>query len=320
MIEQSCDDALLALGRELVASGYRFTTITQASHRRVNARPENAWARDLAGVLGWSRPFRDGVLPETIFALMREAGILVEHEGGWRSTLRASTIDNQLFFHSAYPTDTDDAVFFGPDTYRFVRAVEAVLNAAGAPVLRAVDIGCGAGPGALAVARQFPEAEVVAADINDRALRLAGINSQLAGAANIVTRHSSLLDSLDGQFDLIVSNPPYVHDEDERPYRHGGGALGLGLSLQIVDAAIARLNWGGALILYTGVAIVDGDDPFLREAGARLDRAGLSWAYDEIDPDIFGSELSNEAYASADRIAAVLLRAVRTDRRGDEAV
>jgi SAM-dependent methyltransferase len=319
MIEQSCDDALLALGRELVASGYRFTTITQASHRRVNARPENAWARDLAGVLGWSRPFRDGVLPETIVDLMREAGILVAHEGGWRSTLRASTIDDRLFFHSAYPTSEDDAVFFGPDTYRFVRAVEAVLNAAGAPVLRAVDIGCGAGPGAVTVARQFPEAEVVAADINDQALRLARINSELAGAANVVTQHSSLLDSLDGQFDLIVSNPPFVHDEDERPYRHGGGALGLGLSLEIVDAAISRLNWGGALILYTGVAIIDGEDPFLREAGARLDRAGLSWVYDEIDPDIFGSELANDAYASADRIAAVLLRAVRTDRRGDEA-
>ena len=110
-----------------------------------------------------------------------------------------------------------------------------------------------------------------------------------------------------------------MHDEDERTYRHGGGALGAGLSLEIVEAAIKRLNWGGALVLYTGVAIVDGEDPFLREAGARLDQAGLTWVYEEIDPDIFGSELSNDAYAKVDRIAAVLLRAVRTDRRLDEA-
>lgn len=319
MSEISCDDALLALGRELVASGYRFTTITQASHRRVNARPENAWARNVTDVLGWSRPFRDGALPATTVGLMRAAGILVAHEDGWRSILRASTIDERLFFHSAYPTSDDDAVFFGPDTYRFIRAVDACLEAAGEPVMRAVDIGCGAGPGAITVGRYFPTAEVIGADINEKALRLTRINSQLAGITNVAACNSSLLDGLDGQFDLIISNPPYVHDEDERPYRHGGGALGAGLSLAIVDAAIKRLNWGGALVLYTGVAIVDGTDPFLREAGARLDRAGLTWAYEEIDPDIFGSELSNEAYARVDRIAAVLLRAVRTDRRLDQA-
>lgn len=319
MSEQSRDDALLALGRELVATGYRFTTITQASHRRVNARPENAWARTINDVLGWSRPFRDGMLPAAILDLMRAAGIVVPHQDGWRSTLRASTIDDRLFFHSAYPTSADDAVFFGPDTYRFIRAVDACLEAAGTPVVRAVDIGCGAGPGAVTVGRYFPTAEVIGADINAQALRLTRINSELAGLTNVVARESNLLGSLDGQFDLIISNPPFVHDPDERTYRHGGGELGAGLSLAIVDAAISRLSWGGALVLYTGVAIVDGEDPFLREAGARLDRAGLTWVYEEIDPDIFGSELSGEAYASVDRIAAVLLRAVRTDRRLDEA-
>lgn len=305
------DDALLALGRELQASGYRFTTITQASHGRVNARPENAWARGITGVLGWSRPFRDGTLAPGTVQMMRDAGILIAHEGGWKSTLRASTIGDLLFFHSAYPTSDDDAVFFGPDTYRFVRALESCLAAPANEVRRAVDIGCGSGPGAVTVARHFPAAQVIGADINERALRLTRINSQLAGASKIDAMNSNLLSSIDGEFDLIISNPPYVQDPDERTYRHGGGELGAGLSLDIVDAAIERLAPGGALLLYTGVAIVAGADPFEREAGARLERAGFSWAYEEIDPDIFGSELSSEAYATADRIAAVLLRAER---------
>lgn len=311
MSDQLRDEALLNLGRQLQAAGYRFTTITQASHRRVNARPENAWARKLTDVLGWSRPFRDGTLDAGTVELMRAAGILAAHQDGWKSTLRASTIGELLFFHSAYPTSDDDAVFFGPDTYRFVRALEACLAAPGNQVRRAVDIGCGSGPGAVTVALRLPEAQVIGADINERALRLARINAQLAGAGKLTTKNSNLLGSLDGQFDLIVSNPPYVQDPDELPYRHGGGDLGAGLSLDIVDAAIGRLAPGGALLLYTGVAIVDGVDLFLREAGARLDRAGFSWAYEEIDPDIFGSELSSEAYAAADRIAAVLLRAER---------
>lgn len=311
MSEQLRDPALLALGRALQASGYRFTTITQASHRRVNARPDNAWARAITDVLGWSRPFRDGILAPDIVQLMGDAGILVPHEDGWKSTLRASTIGDLLFFHSAYPTSDDDAVFFGPDTYRFVRALDACLAAPGNEVKRAVDIGCGGGPGALTVARRFPAAEVIGADINERALRLTRVNARLAGTTRVAASNSNLLHGLDGEFDLIISNPPYVQDPDERTYRHGGGALGAGLSLDIVDAAIARLAPGGALLLYTGVAIVDGADPFQREAGARLDRAGFSWAYEEIDPDIFGSELSSEAYATADRLAAVLLRAER---------
>lgn len=311
MNDDTRDQALLTLGRQLLAGGYRFTTITPASHRRVNARPENAWARGIADVLGWSRPFRDGALPADTVQLMRDGGILVDHEDGWKSTLRASTIGEQLFFHSAYPTTEDDAVFFGPDTYRFVRALDACLAAPGNAVRRAVDIGCGGGPGAITVARRFPEAEVFGADINERALRLARINARLAGTGRVAAVNSNLLRGLQGEFDLIVSNPPYVQDPDERTYRHGGGDLGAGLSLDIVDAAIERLAPGGALLLYTGVAIVDGADPFRREAGARLDRAGFSWVYEEIDPDIFGSELSSEAYASADRIAAVLLRAER---------
>lgn len=311
MSDNPTDDALLALGRELQASGYRFTTITQASHSRVNARPENAWARSITDVLGWSRPFRDGALAPATVQLMREAGILIAHEDGWRSTLRASTIGDNLFFHSAYPTSEEDAVFFGPDTYRFVRALDACLAVPGNEVTRAVDIGCGSGPGAVTVARRFPAAQVIGADINERALRLTRINSVLAGTSNVEAINSNLLSSLDGEFDLIISNPPYVKDPDERTYRHGGGDLGAGLSLDIVDAAIERLAPGGALLLYTGVAIVDGADPFQREAGARLDRAGFGWAYEEIDPDIFGSELSSEAYATADRIAAVLLRAER---------
>lgn len=311
MSDQLRDEALLNLGRKLQAAGYRFTTITQASHRRVNARPGNAWARKLTDVLGWSRPFRDGTLDAGTVELMHAAGILAAHEDGWKSTLRASTIGELLFFHSAYPTSDDDAVFFGPDTYRFVRALESCLAAPGNEVRRAVDIGCGSGPGAVTVARRFPEAQVIGADINERALRLARINARLAGASKLTTTSSNLLGSLDGQFDLIVSNPPYVQDPDELPYRHGGGDLGAGLSLDIVDAAIGRLAPGGALLLYTGVAIVDGVDLFRREAGDRLERAGFSWAYEEIDPDIFGSELSTEAYAAADRIAAVLLRAER---------
>ena len=300
------DAALVALGRALKRLGYRHTTVTPATHARVNFRPENARASDLAGVFGWSRPFAAAVLPPAVFAAAEAAGVLQRESDLWRSTVRASTLSDELFLHSAYPTTAAEAVFFGPDTYRFAAALERHLARRG-PVRRAVDIGCGAGPGAILIARAFPEAEVLGVDINERALRFTASNAALAGAGNLRTCRSDLLASLEGRFDLIVANPPYLLDAHERTYRHGGGALGEGLSLAIAGLASTRLTPGGTLLLYTGSAIVDGVDGFRAALQRRVgDSAALDWRYEELDPDVFGEELLEPAYAGCDRIAAVL--------------
>jgi methylase of polypeptide subunit release factors len=304
---------LLSLGAALRARRYQFTTVTPATQARVLARTAHPHTATLRDVFGWSRPFSAAAaaIDAEVLTCMRAGGVLEEHQGLLRSTLRVSTLAGEWLFHSAYPTTQADSVFLGPDTCRFVRAIEQTPAPARDPVRRIVDIGCGSGAAAIALARRFPQAEVIAVDINQRALALADINIRLAGAANARSHHSNLLHQLEGAFDLIVANPPYLLDASERPYRHGGGALGSGLSLQIVQAAITRLASGGALWLYTGVAMTDGDDPFLRQASALLDEAGLRWSYEEIDPDVFGEELETPAYAGAERIAAIWLVASR---------
>ena len=307
----AADQALLEMVRWLARDGYRFTTATPATHARVNARGENAWARDLAGVFGWSRPFREALLAPALFGLMRDAGILAQEEDGWRCRLRVSSVGANLYLHSAYPTTDADAVFLGPDTYRYAAALARHLAALERPLRRVADIGCGAGVAAIAMALAQPRAEVHALDINEAALRLTRINALLAGAGNLTAGISDLLGGVTGSFDLIAANPPYLVDPAERAYRNGGGPLGAGLSLAIVDAALERLAPGGTLLLYTGVAIVDGADPFAAAAQARLAAAGAAWTYEEIDPDVFGEELLCPAYAGTDRIAAVVLKAVR---------
>jgi methylase of polypeptide subunit release factors len=301
------DRALLRLGEALRACRYEFTTITPATHARVNARPKNSGAKDLRGVFGWSRSFTRDVVPNDMFALMRDAGILAEENGLFRSRVRVSSLAGELFFHSAFPTTEGDAVFFGPDTYRFARAIRAGLKQRTAPIANAVDIGCGVGPGAILVAKHAPEARVLMTDINEAALRLARVNAALAAAANAITRRSDILADVDGTFELIVSNPPYLNDALHRAYRHGGGDFGADLSLKILDAALERLAPAGTLILYTGTAIVGGRDLFRNAALRRLGASDLAWTYEEADPDVFGEELETEAYRAADRIAAVVL-------------
>ncbi len=300
-------DELVTLARAVQATGYEFVTPTPATHATVNGRPGCEWATDLRGVFGWSRPFRDGAVSPAIMAAMEQADVLRPHRDGWRSLVRLSSLDGLLFLHSAFPTSEADAVFFGPDTYRFAQAILGMIDR---PVARAVDIGCGAGPGAILVARDHGLARVSAVDINDRALQLTRANAALAGVT-VDAVNSNLLSGLQGNFDLIVANPPYLVDAAARAYRHGGGELGAALSLAILDTAVERLGPGGTLVLYTGAAIVNGQDPLRNAAATRLAGTNLSWSYREMDPDVFGEELGGGAYAHADRIAAVVLTARR---------
>lgn len=305
------EQALVRLALALRDLGYHFITPTPATHERVNARHGNLWAQDLRGVMGWSRPFKADLLPPQLFDLMRDAEILLPVDGGWRSSLRLSSLNGLLCWHAAYPTTEPDAVFFGPDTYRFAQAVAHYLDRRETPLQRAMDIGCGTGAGALCIAAARPKADVWAGDINSRALRLAKVNAAIAGADNVHTCQSNMLSGVDGAFDLIVANPPYLNDSLKRAYRHGGGSHGQDLAVAMLAAALPRLNPAGTMLLYTGSTIVDGRDTFLD--GAKQVLAGLSaswrWSYREVDPDVFGEELNNPAYDDADRIAAVVLQA-----------
>jgi methylase of polypeptide subunit release factors len=302
---------LLQLGRRLQADGYRFITPTPVTHQRVNYRAAGQQARTMRDVFGWSRPFEPGLLPAEEQKQLQQAGVLEAKHGQLKSRVRWSSLDDLLFVHSGFPTEAADSVFFGPDTYRFAQLIHSHLQHSFAPIRRAVDIGCGAGVGAIVIARARREAEVLAVDINPAALRLTAVNAALAEVANVTVEASDVLQDVDGNFDLIVANPPYMADPAERAYRHGGGAFGAQLSLRIVEQALYRLAPGGSLVLYTGVAMIDGRDPFLEELSSRLESAMFGWTYRELDPDVFGEELLTPGYQRVERIAVVALIVTR---------
>jgi SAM-dependent methyltransferase len=299
------DRALLSVGQYLLEQAYRFTTVSPASHGRVNAR--RFGAPTLRDIFGWSRPFDKGDLPDTVLSDLRAAGALLE-DGKLRSAVRFSSLGEQLFAHSAFPTDGADAVFFGPDTYRFARTIQQAVSAlTPTPFMRILDIGAGSGAGGIYAGRLLKDASphVVLSDINRDALRLSRINAELNVMPNVRVVESNLYAGIEGQFELIVSNPPYLVDSLARLYRHGGGELGFALSVDIAVQGVEKLAPGGRLVLYTGSAIVDGTD-LLQEALAKgLAGRGIRWSYEEIDPDVFGEELEVAPYDRADRIAVV---------------
>jgi methylase of polypeptide subunit release factors len=288
---------------------YSFVTPTPATHSRNNARAGNEQGRNLTDVFGWSRPFLPSLLPSVLFDLLRDSAVVFECEAGWKSSLRASTLDGDLFLHSAFPTVSPDAVFFGPDTYRFARAIRNNLLAEPRQLGRALDLGCGSGAGGVILGKNSQCRELVLTDINDAALQMTRLNARAAGLSNVTTVHSDLFANVHGEFDMIVANPPYLNDPLQRAYRHGGGKLGSALSVRIAQAAKQRLSPGGTLLLYTGSPIVSGVDQLLQAVDEEFAGDDLQWSYEEVDPDVFGEELETAAYAEVDRIAAVVLTA-----------
>ena len=128
---------------------------------------------------------------------------------------------------------------------------------------RVADLGTGSGAIALAIARARPQACAVATDISEAALEVARGNAERLRIGNVEFRQGDWYAGLgDGRFDVIVSNPPYIAEDD--PHLHGGdlrfepaaalasGADGLDAIRVIVRGARTYLRNGGWLLLEHG--------------------------------------------------------------------
>ena len=296
------EPGLAELLRRLAELDYRFVTPGNGTIRR-NRRRRAAAPRVLDDIFGWSLPFQADDLAPSLFSVAREAGLLEPEGEGWRSRIRVSDVRGVLFAHSAYPTNSPNAVFLGPDTYRFARFIADRWPAASPSSV--LDIGTGSGAGAILAAKAAPAARVVGSDINEMALSIARANAAAAG----VVIQTSLCDDpppLNGGYELILANPPFISSSSSgRVYSNGGGLDGAEVSLRWALDGAAKLAPGGRLLLYTGSSIRDGEDRLRSTLAVQLPDLGCSLVYEEIDPDIFGGLLSSPHYEGVERIAAV---------------
>lgn len=95
--------------------------------------------------------------------------------------------------------------------------IDAVLtHARQQPTIgRLLDLGTGSGCIAITLAKELPNAHIIAVDSSKDALEVAQHNAHLLKAENCQFIHSSWYDHVQGSFDVIVSNPPYINKEDE---------------------------------------------------------------------------------------------------------
>ncbi len=305
--DEAESEAAAKLLQTLDALQYDFLAPTPASHARVLEREGRAIGNDLPDLLGWSLPCRSEDLPGSVLSALDEAGFLERRADGLvAARVRVSRVFGNLFIHSRFPTKEQDAVFLGPDSHRFADYI--LRNIEGLPEkARVLDYGAGAGVGGITAATHLASATLTLADINPKALALAGANARHARVEHDLAQVQSPED-LGRDYDLVVMHPPFMIDTERRAYRDGGDLFGGRVSLDWALAGLKRLTAGGRLVMHTGVSIVAGRDVVHDAFVEALPAADYTFDYRLLDPDIFGDELSSEAYAEVDRIAAVGLR------------
>lgn len=292
-------EPLLQLLRQLEQRHYEFVTVTPATHARVlrRRRDDDPTLRD---IFGWNQPFMPTQLDPELLSVLEAANALEQYEGQLRSTVRVASLGGSLFLHSSFPTERSDSIFFGPDTYRFLRFVEQQLTRVNAPQW-IVDMGAGSGAAGIVVAKRYGPTRATLIDVNPAALRFAQINAAFAGVdVETISSHT-----IPHGPDLVIANPPYMMDANKRTYRDGGDLLGGAVALDWARQALAALHAGGTMLLYSGAAYQRGRAPLIDGLGCACESAGAALIIDELDPDVFGEELDNAAYAQVERIAAV---------------
>jgi len=145
---------------------------------------------------------------------------------------------------------TPDVLIPRPETEILLEAAIKLIKPAGLPVL---DVGTGSGILALALARKFPELEIVATDISAAALAQARRNTEGCGKIRHVESDLMGDPSLPGRFQMIVANLPYIPtgqiDGLMREVRHeprlalDGGPDGLDLIRRLIAQSAGKTRY-----------------------------------------------------------------------------
>lgn len=144
------------------------------------------------------------------------------------------------------------------------------------PDVRIADVGTGSGCIALALAKELPAAEIHATDISTSALEIARINAARHQLENRIHFHETdLLNGLGADFDIIVSNPPYVGESEadqvqlevrkfEPQNAVFAGPTGLEVIQRLIPQANAALRPGGWLVFEISGTIAGSIDELLK--------------------------------------------------------
>lgn len=178
----------------------------------------------------------------------------------------AYLVGHREFFSMSFQVTPDVLIPRSETELIVVRVLDLAKQQATSEGFRIADVGTGSGILAVCCAKHLPGSQITAMDISPAALAVARANAEQHGIAEqIEFVESDLFGSYNGtdQFDVIVSNPPYVatHEmseldpgvrEHEPHLALDGGEQGTEVIARLIPQAAQRLKPGGWLMMEVG--------------------------------------------------------------------
>jgi len=287
-----------ALGRQLRTLGYdeahvrarlRGRLIQRTTPAVVAVAQRRAGSDALGSAIGfWHLGVAAGqnsieeFLGDVPIADLETIGLVERHGDAWVASVAISP-----FEHLLVANDADDGTAMTADHVLGVGAATRTLASLTPPgsVERALDIGTGGGVQAL-LARSHAQ-EVVATDLAERAVWMAGLSAALSGIDGIDIRLGDRLEPVAGEtFDLIVCNPPFVISPDRDLTFRDSGSPADGISRELVRDVVPLLRPDGTACILVNWIVRSGssvtDVP--REWVADLGCDALVLHHDTLDP------------------------------------
>jgi len=186
-----------------------------------------------------------------------------------------------------------DVLIPRPDTEIIVEETINIAKKNTSNQIKILEIGTGSGAIAIALAGELPQAKVTATDISEAALNLAQRNADSLGFKDRINfRRGDLFGPVDGIFDMIVCNPPYISTEDYEALASGvkdyepaiallAGIKGTEFYERLIYQAKDHLEKNGWLLMEIGakqkkeVCKIIEESGFYENVETRKDYAGL---------------------------------------------
>jgi release factor glutamine methyltransferase len=178
-----------------------------------------------------------------------------------------------------------------PETEHLIETVLELVPKNTTSSLKMIDVGTGSGAVALALASEYPNAEVHGVDISSEALEVARTNAARLGLDRVRFAQSDVMESVtrDASFDFVVSNPPYVALSEEDKVQDVvkkfeprvavfAGTHGLDVIRRLIPQSREALREGGWLLMEIGFSMSEAVMSLLsdwRDVHARPDLAGI---------------------------------------------
>ncbi len=236
-----------------------------------------------------------GLSHEAYVARAREA-LAPEAAGRLEAALRrraarepvSRIIGTREFYGRSFMVDAS-ALDPRPDTETLIEAALDLIDANGGRQrpLSLLDLGTGTGCILLTLLAELPKARGVGTDLAAEALSLAEANALRLGVAKRATfLASDWCEAIDGEFDLILSNPPYIASgeidrlapevADYDPHLAlDGGEDGLDAYRRIAAGAVRKLRRGGKILVEIGASQADEVASLLRSGGFLVEKDGI---------------------------------------------